>query len=100
MVKNHQMPATIRVDVALKTENIIDRFTFGFALLLLLVEVALNVYLGAKSQPCCISEPMVNHILFRKLKSFSSSSGFGSHGWGFTHSYGVILIIEINDNQN
>jgi hypothetical protein len=49
-------------------------------------------YFGAKSQPCCMSEPMVNQVLLRKLKLFSNSFGLGSHGWGLTHSSGVSLM--------
>lgn len=58
-----------------------------------------DFYFGAKSQPCCMSEPIVNQVLFWKLKVFSSSFGSGSHGCGLTHSNGVNLY-EMENNRD
>jgi hypothetical protein len=48
-------------------------------------------YRGKISLPCCISEPIVNHIEFINVKLFSNSSGSELHGCGFIHSPGAIL---------
>ena len=50
-----------------------------------------NPYLGDKSLPCCIKEPIVNHIELIRLNSFTSTSGSSVHGWGLSHSYGLNL---------
>lgn len=50
-----------------------------------------NTYLGAMSEPCCISEPMVNHSEFMRLNWFSRISGSSLQGWGLSHSYGLNL---------
>jgi hypothetical protein len=50
-----------------------------------------GAYLGKKSQPCCIREPIVNHSELGIVNCDSSSSGSGLHGCGFCHSFGVIL---------
>ena len=86
-VKNHQSPATMRVDVALfnskrwSSSDFKNRPNFSKMLR----------YLGITSLPCCINEPMVNHILLRTVKLFSNMSGCWRHGWGLFHSYGVTL---------
>lgn len=51
----------------------------------------LVAYLGRKSHPCCIKEPMANHMQLKRVNWFSKWSGLGLHGWGFCHSYGVNL---------
>lgn len=48
-------------------------------------------YLGRKSQPCCMSEPIANHKQLCNENWFSKWSGFGLQGCGFCHSYGVNL---------
>ena len=49
-----------------------------------LVEIAM----GATSDPCCMSDPMVNQKLLARLNWFSTSSGSSTHGYGLSHSYG------------
>lgn len=48
-------------------------------------------YLGRKSQPCCINDPIANHIQFIKVNWVCIFSGCGSCGDGVGHSYGVNL---------
>ena len=48
-------------------------------------------YLGVRSLPCCISEPIVNHIEFTKEKSLTNTSWSVLQGWGLSHSYGLNL---------
>lgn len=48
-------------------------------------------YLGRKSQPCCINDPIANHIQFIKVNCVCIFSGCGSCGDGVGHSYGVNL---------
>ena len=47
--------------------------------------------MGATSEPCCISDPMVNQKLLAKLNWFSNSSGSSMHGYGLSHSKGDSL---------
>lgn len=48
-------------------------------------------YLGRKSQPCCIKEPIANHMQFINVNCVCIFSGCGSCGDGVGHSYGVNL---------
>ena len=48
-------------------------------------------YLGDKSLPCCIRDPIVNHIEFTREKSFTNTSDSVRQGWGLSHSYGLNL---------
>lgn len=48
-------------------------------------------YLGNKSQPWVVREPMENHKQLVRLKVSSSSSGSELQGWGFSHWYGEHL---------
>lgn len=43
-------------------------------------------YFGAISEPCCMSEPMVNQSEFSRVNSFSRTSDCPLHGCGFSHS--------------
>ena len=61
-VKNHHMAAIIRVDIDL----------------------------GVRSLPCCISEPTVNHNELQRENSLTRTS-CSLHGWGLSHSYGLNL---------
>ena len=54
------------------------------------VEITLS-YLGDKSLPCCIRDPIVNHIEFTNEKSFTNTSDSVLQGWGLSHSYGLNL---------
>lgn len=47
--------------------------------------------MGAMSEPCCISDPIVNQNAFERLNWFSKYSGSSIHGYGLVHSYGLIL---------
>lgn len=61
-VKNHQMPATMRVDRALKGKGnwVVKQTKYN--------SIRERVtYLGRKSQPCCISDPIANHMQFSKV---------------------------------
>lgn len=86
-VKNHHNPATIRVDVALRQFKKISTVDY----LVLYWVLRIGLYLGMTSLPCCIKDPMVNHMAFKIVKLFSNISGCCRHGWGLFHSYGVIL---------
>jgi len=35
------------------------------------LQINMDTYLGRKSQPCCMSEPMANHMQFRRVNWFS-----------------------------
>lgn len=48
--------------------------------------VNIHTYFGAISEPCCMSEPMVNQSEFIRVNSFSRTSDCPLHGWGFSHS--------------
>lgn len=48
-------------------------------------------YLGNTSLPWHNIEPKENQRQFINDSEFSSSSGSVVHGWGFCHSFGVIL---------
>lgn len=50
-----------------------------------------NSYLGKKSQPCCINDPIANHIQFIKVNCVSIFPVCESQGEGVGHSYGVNL---------
>ena len=49
-------------------------------------------YLGERSLPCCIKDPIVNHIELIRLNSFTKTSGSSVHGCGLSHSYGLNLL--------
>lgn len=78
--KNHQKPTTNRVDTALmKTFEIFKYISFkSFKIQVL--------YLGSRSQPCCIIEPAVNHTQLCIFQMLSNSSGSLLHGCGFSQS--------------
>ena len=63
-VKNHHMPATILVEIAL----------------------------GEMSLPCCMRDPMVNHMELHKLNSLTRTSASSVQGCGLSHSYGLNLV--------
>jgi hypothetical protein len=90
-VKNHHNPATMRVDVALKFFNEIK---FFFLIQILKFKYFFFFNLGMTSLPCCISDPIVNHMAFKIVKLFSKISGCCRHGCGLFHSYGVILQVK------
>lgn len=48
-------------------------------------------YLGRMSQPWPIRLPRENQRQLTRLNLLSNSSQFSLHGWGFSHSNGVIL---------
>ena len=48
-------------------------------------------YFGRISDPWHKNEPIPNHKALEKVNWVSSSSGSDLHGWGLSHSYGVIL---------
>lgn len=56
-------------------------------------DCAACTYLGAKSDPCCMREPIVNHSALFKENLFSKTSAGASelHGRGVSHSYGLNL---------
>lgn len=41
--------------------------------------------------PCCISAPIPNQKLFKRVKLFSTMSEPGLQGWASYHSYGLNL---------
>lgn len=81
--KNHQNPAVTRVGIPLlnirKMLNIHFEWDYTFS------------YFGSMSHPCCIIEPAVNQMQLCMFQTFSSSTGFSSHGWGFSQSAVEIL---------
>ena len=54
-------------------------------------EIYVRTNFGDRSLPCCMRDPMVNHIELRRLKSLTSTSGSSLHGCGLSHSYGLNL---------
>ena len=83
-VKNHHMPATILVDIALEENKHSSSKRFsGFE--------SMSTYFGDRSLPCCIKDPIVNHIELTKLKSLMRTSVSSRQGWGLSHSYGLNL---------
>ena len=51
---------------------------------------AINSYLGEISLPCCMSDPIVNHIELQRENSLTRTS-CSLQGWGLSHSYGLNL---------
>ena len=43
------------------------------------------------SLPCCISEPIVNHMELQRENSLTSTSASSLQGCGLSHSYGLNL---------
>ena len=50
-----------------------------------------ETYLGEISLPCCMREPMVNHMELQRENSFTNTSASSLQGWGLSHSYGLNL---------
>jgi hypothetical protein len=90
-VKNHHIPATIRVEMALKNENEIKekkrKHLYGYHSDVL----SIFFYFGERSLPCCINEPIVNHIELTREKSLINTSLSVRQGCGLSHSYGLNL---------
>ena len=55
-----------------------------------------ETYFGKMPESFCISEAMINHMEFFKLKLFSNFSGSTLHGCGLFHSSGAILQKELH----
>lgn len=63
-------------------------------LLNILVAIFTIAYFGKKSQPCCIREPIANHMQFIKVNCVSVLSGCELQDDGDDHSYGVNLKLQ------
>ena len=51
-----------------------------------------QIYLGQRSEPCCMRDPQLcQKQLWRLAKSDSNSSAGSLQGWGLNHSMGEIL---------
>ena len=50
-----------------------------------------RTYLGEISLPCCMREPIVNHMELQRENSFTNTSASSLQGWGLSHSYGLNL---------
>lgn len=48
------------------------------------------IYFNSISEPCCIIEPVMNHIQFLNCNWLTKYSGSSIHGYGFSHSAGDI----------
>lgn len=94
-VKNHHIPATIRVDTALIYKK--SGIQSG-RLKLTREKNQIFTYLGKKSHPCCISDPIANHMQFINVNCVSFLS-CGLHDDGVVHSYGVNLA-SMNSNTD
>ena len=90
-VKNHHIPATIRVDTALPVTHRSDPSSPPSPRPLDGMPPVPATHLGAMSDPCCMSDPQLCQKALDRVSSFSNSSGSSTHGYGFTHSYGVNL---------
>ena len=56
-----------------------------------LLEIESMSYFGARSEPCCISAPILCQRQFSRLRPFSNSVGSDSQGWALSHSAGLSL---------
>ena len=56
-----------------------------------IVKIESISYFGARSDPCCISAPILCQRQFSRLRPFSNSVGSDTQGWALSHSWGLTL---------
>lgn len=86
--KNQKKPVAKRVGIALDIKITCENYpTFS-------VHIRYQFsYFGRMSHPCCMILPTINQIQLCMFQMFSSSTGFSSHGCGFSQSADEILNI-------
>ncbi len=94
ITKKYQIPAIERVDKALQKQKKVHKFNPKAIIIGMIIIMILTLngdYLGARSQPCCIKDPIVNQKLFKRLNIFSKILSSCLHGLHGFHSYGENL---------